>query len=72
VIVLYRDFMIPSSEIMKSAKKSRAPETGAPVLVRFQPKPLETIDEWRRKQPDLPSRAEAIRRLVDQALKGKR
>jgi len=30
---------------------------------------LRTIDDWRRKQPDLPSRAEAIRRLVDQAVK---
>lgn len=23
------------------------------------------IDEWRRKQPDLPSRSEAIRRMID-------
>ena len=30
---------------------------------------LAAIDDWRRKQPDLPSRAEAIRRLVEQALK---
>lgn len=30
---------------------------------------LATVDEWRRKQPDLPARAEAIRRLVDQSLK---
>jgi len=26
------------------------------------------VDDWRRTQPDLPSRAEAIRRLVDLAL----
>ena len=25
---------------------------------------LERLDDWRRKQPDLPSRAEAIRRLT--------
>ena len=25
---------------------------------------LERLDEWRRKQPDMPSRADAIRRLV--------
>ena len=25
---------------------------------------LATLDDWRRVQPDLPSRAEAIRRLV--------
>lgn len=29
---------------------------------------LEKLDEWRRLQPDLPSRAEAIRRLVDRGL----
>lgn len=26
------------------------------------------IDNWRRKQEDIPPRAEAIRRLVDEAL----
>jgi len=31
---------------------------------------LRMIDNWRRKQPDEPSRAEAIRRLVEQAVKG--
>jgi len=30
---------------------------------------LATIDDWRRQQPDLPSRAEAIRRLVELGLK---
>jgi metal-responsive CopG/Arc/MetJ family transcriptional regulator len=30
-----------------------------------------TIDEWRRKQADLPSRSEAIRRLVELGLKAK-
>jgi hypothetical protein len=32
---------------------------------------LRAIDAWRRKQSDLPSRAEAIRRLVEQALSKK-
>ena len=27
------------------------------------------VDEWRRKQPDLPSRSEAIRRLIELGLK---
>jgi hypothetical protein len=27
------------------------------------------IDDWRRQQPDLPSRAEAIRRLIELGLK---
>lgn len=29
---------------------------------------LKRVDDWRRKQDDLPSRAEAIRRLVAAAL----
>jgi hypothetical protein len=29
---------------------------------------LERVDEWRRKQPDLPSRAESIRRLTNAML----
>jgi hypothetical protein len=29
---------------------------------------MRDINEWRRKQPDLPSRSEAIRRLIDLAL----
>jgi hypothetical protein len=40
--------------------------------MRVSPSFLKIIDEWRRKQLDLPSRAEAIRRLVEQALSGKR
>jgi hypothetical protein len=30
---------------------------------------LQSIDEWRRKQPDLPSRSEAIRRVINLALR---
>jgi hypothetical protein len=60
--------MVTSSrEITKSTRK-RPPETGTPVLVRFQAANLQALDSWRREQLDLPSRAEAIRRLVDQAL----
>jgi hypothetical protein len=40
--------------------------------VRFEMRATEAwmrlIDDWRRQQPDLPSRAEAIRRLVEKAL----
>jgi len=31
---------------------------------------LQKIDAWRREQPDLPPRAEAIRRLVEMGLAG--
>lgn len=37
--------------------------------MRVSPGWLAKIDEWRRQQPDLPPRAEAIRRLVEMALK---
>jgi len=36
--------------------------------MRLDADTLKRIDEWRRFEPDLPSRAEAIRRLVNQAL----
>jgi len=36
--------------------------------MRFEPKTLENIDNWRARQPDLPSRAEAIRRLIETGL----
>ena len=32
---------------------------------------LAALDDWRRQQPDIPSRAESIRRLVELALKAK-
>ena len=32
------------------------------------PSQVALVDEWRRRQPDLPSRSEAIRRLVDVGL----
>jgi hypothetical protein len=31
---------------------------------------LKSVDDWRRQQPDLPSRSEAIRRLTAMALRG--
>lgn len=33
---------------------------------------LSEIDEWRRFQPDIPARAEAIRRLVEEGITAKR
>ena len=36
--------------------------------MRASPEFMKILDDWRRQQPDLPGRAEAIRRLVDLAL----
>jgi uncharacterized protein len=54
---------------------ARKPEKSAPELksrrfeMRFDRSMIERIDGWRAKQPGLPARAEAIRRLVDHGLK---
>lgn len=40
-----------------------------PFQMRVTEDFLRMLDDWRRKQPDLPSRAESIRRLVEQAVK---
>jgi hypothetical protein len=39
-----------------------------PFQMRASDNFLRSVDNWRRKQEDRPSRAEAIRRLVEQAL----
>jgi metal-responsive CopG/Arc/MetJ family transcriptional regulator len=43
------------------------PQIGVRVDADF----LKAIDEWRRKQDDVPTRPEAIRRLVELGLKAK-
>jgi metal-responsive CopG/Arc/MetJ family transcriptional regulator len=44
------------------------PQRGTPVQVRLHQKLLQAIENWRRGQESLPSRPEAIRQLVKQAL----
>jgi metal-responsive CopG/Arc/MetJ family transcriptional regulator len=48
---------------MDSRKDQRIP-------VMMSPAEVERIDMWRREQKDLPSRSEAIRRLVEKGLNG--
>ena len=43
-----------------------------PFQMRVSEAFLRTVDEWRRGQIDLPSRAEAIRRMVELASKVKK
>jgi hypothetical protein len=43
-----------------------------PFQMRVSEGFLRTVDEWRRGQVDLPSRAEAIRRMVELASKMKK
>jgi hypothetical protein len=41
------------------------------IPVMMSAEEVAAIDEWRRKNADLPSRCEAIRRLVELGLKAK-
>jgi hypothetical protein len=43
-----------------------------PVLVRLKPSMAQLVDAWRRDQLDLPTCAEAIRRLAAMALKAEK
>jgi len=43
-----------------------------PFQMRVSEDFFRTVDEWRRGQLDLPSRAEAIRRMVELAAKAKK
>jgi hypothetical protein len=69
-ILCYHERMRTSTRDNMKTRK-RPAQTGELVGVRFQPDPLAALDEWRRRQADLPSRAEAIRRLVELGLASK-
>jgi cytochrome c553 len=62
-----------SREITKYEKRRRPKEIGTPVMTRLQADLLAKLDGWRAAQPEPPpSRPEAIRRLLVQALSGRR
>jgi metal-responsive CopG/Arc/MetJ family transcriptional regulator len=48
----------------QKTKVGRPTSDTAPVNVRLPAEMLRAIDDWRRKEPDLPTRPEAIRRLL--------
>jgi hypothetical protein len=56
-----------------TSKKIGRPATGHGLLIgiRWHEPQVDAIDNWRREQPDLPTRPEAIRRLVEFALRAK-
>lgn len=55
----------------KKRKKGRPPVESMAVNVRLPMDAVSEIDDWRRRQDDLPGRPEAIRRLVEMGLKAK-
>jgi hypothetical protein len=62
--------MIKSTRDNAKATRRRSPQTGLLIGVRLQPHDLKAVDEWASKQDDKPSRPEAMRRLIGQALGG--
>jgi hypothetical protein len=56
----------------KKSKRGRPPVDTEAVNVRLPVVSIKEIDDWRRKQDDLPGRPEAIRRLVEIGLKAKK
>ena len=56
-----------TSQEKRLAKKRGRPATGrgTTIGVRCQDEMLVAVDEWRRRQPDIPTRATAIRRLAE-------
>ena len=62
-----------SARVSVTKKPIGRPRTGvgAQIGMRWQAPILAEIDEWRRAQPELPSRTDAIRRLVEMGLKAK-
>jgi hypothetical protein len=60
--------MPDATDDIAKVKKRRPKQTGVLIATRAQPDMLKLIDEWRQKQPDQPSRPEALRRLAMRAL----
>ena len=65
----YRVNVKSQSDIPALRPRARATTTGTLVGTRFQAELLDAIDEWRKAQPDLPTRPEAVRRLVGIGMK---
>jgi hypothetical protein len=53
----------------KKSKIGRPTVDSEAVTVRLERSSLTRLDDWRRNQPDLPTRPEAIRRLIELGLK---
>lgn len=55
---------------INDSKKRGRPATGqgTPVVVRMQPEQLAAVDNWAASEDDVPTRPEAVRRLVARGL----
>ena len=51
---------------------SRVEQKAYRFELRLPPEKWGEVDEWRRRQPDLPTRLNAVRRMIDMALEADR
>jgi hypothetical protein len=65
----FMDKSIRASKKKRGRGRPKTTGAGVQVVVRLHNPMLTGIDRWRGTQDDSPTRAEAIRRLVEQALK---
>jgi hypothetical protein len=68
-IFWYAKFMAKSISRTEKKRGRGRPKTGAiSIHLRVEPKEVDAIDSWRAKQNAKPTRPEAIRRLIQEAL----
>lgn len=60
---------MPTISDTKKPRKGRPAVDSEPVNLRLPRSLLSAVDEFRRAEPDLPTRPEAIRRIIAKALK---
>ena len=53
----------------KNRGRPQGVNQGRPFQMRVNEAFLSLVDDWRRRQPDMPVRSEAIRRMVEIAAK---
>jgi hypothetical protein len=65
---------MPKQEKSVHKKRGRPPgrSYGETIPMRLSSAMKDAVDVWAQKQPDAPSRSEALRRLVEIGLKRKR
>jgi hypothetical protein len=64
--------MAKSAHVNIQTSIKRVSGTNDLVGVRMHPARMKELDDWRRKQDDMPGRPEAIRRLVELGLKAEK
>jgi hypothetical protein len=58
-----------SIDSAKKSSRGRPTVDTEAVNVRMERSAISAVDDWRRSQPDVPTRPEAIRRLIEAGLR---